>query len=127
MRGARTLNKVSRSLSEVGRTPSQSGAFRRLPLYRPAMIRTLPYFNQSELLLPSPLREFQEVARQSAFLNQCPRIVVCGFHDVAIAHEIARAQPGQPGLPRAEKVTGTTQLEIALRDREPIGRGRHRL
>ena len=33
------LKSVSRSLSEVGRSPSQVGVFRRLPLNRPAIIR----------------------------------------------------------------------------------------
>src|SRR5262252_1133318 len=40
MRGARMLNSVSRSLSDVGRKPSHVGAFRRRPLSVPAITRT---------------------------------------------------------------------------------------
>ena len=38
MRFCRMLNKVSRSLSEVGRRPSHFGAFSVRPLFVPAMI-----------------------------------------------------------------------------------------
>src|SRR4051812_49802949 len=34
------LNSVSRSLSDVGRSPSHDGALRRRPLYVPAITRT---------------------------------------------------------------------------------------
>src|SRR3954467_8834406 len=39
MRGARILNSVSRSLSDVGRRPSQVGALSRRPLSVPAITR----------------------------------------------------------------------------------------
>src|SRR5437773_1891278 len=41
MRGATTLNSVSRSLSEVGRSSSQVGVFSRRPLSEPAITRIL--------------------------------------------------------------------------------------
>ena len=37
IRGARMLNSVSRSLSDVGRSPCQDGVFRRRPFRDPAM------------------------------------------------------------------------------------------
>src|SRR5687768_17317877 len=37
------LKSVSRSLSEVGRSPSQVGAFSRRPLKRPAITRMEPW------------------------------------------------------------------------------------
>jgi hypothetical protein len=52
----------------------------------------LSNFNQSELILPSLLNESQQIAGQTAFLNERPRLVVRRFHDVAVAHEIAGAQ-----------------------------------
>src|SRR5262245_41588248 len=39
MRGARMLNNVSRSLSDVGRTPSHVGVFKRRPFNEPAITR----------------------------------------------------------------------------------------
>src|SRR3712207_8770727 len=47
---------------------------------------------------------------------------VCRLHDVAIAHEVAGAELGQPRLPGAEEVPWPAQLEIALGDHEPVAR-----
>src|SRR5207248_7079911 len=72
IRGARMLNSVSRSLSDVGRRPSHVGGSRRLPFRAPAITRigstflhwrrphprrsakalALPYFDQLEALFP---------------------------------------------------------------------------
>src|SRR6187397_988625 len=41
IRGMRTLNSVSRSLSDVGRNPSHAGDFSRRPFSDPAMMRML--------------------------------------------------------------------------------------
>src|SRR5438445_7255380 len=41
MRGARMLNSVSRSLSDVGLSPSHVGAFRRRPFNDPAITRII--------------------------------------------------------------------------------------
>src|SRR5258705_13116986 len=144
-RGVRILNSVSRSLSDVGRRPSHVGALRRRPLNRPAITRIaceprrpagwraqrafvaippLSNLYQPELLLPALLHELQELARQPALVHERPRLAVRGLHDVAVPHQVARAQLRQPRLPRAEEVARPAQLEVALRDRKAVaGRG----
>src|ERR1041384_960586 len=146
MRGARMLKSVSRSLSDVGRRPGQSGLFKRRPLYRPPITRInhevhegregletqtwlwpLTNFNQSKLILPALLHELQELARQAAGVHERARFPMRRFHHVAVAHEIAGSQLRQPRLPGAEEVARPAQLEIALGDHESIARLRHRL
>src|SRR4029453_12154877 len=169
--GARMLNNVSRSLSDVGRNPSQVGAFRRRPLRRPAIMRTaastpksqLPTpnhsqfpivhnaihwelvvgsvwelgvvlweltsadLNQSELILPLLRDERVQLRCERPALHERPRLMMGQLHDVAIADEIAGAQLRESRLPRAEEISGAAQLEIAFRNHEAIGGGRHRL
>src|SRR5690606_18651087 len=46
----------------------------------------------------------------------------CLFHERVVAREVADAQGGQARLPRAEDVAGAAQREVALGDREAVGR-----
>src|SRR5262245_17276318 len=87
----------------------------------------LSHLYQAELLLPALLHELQELDRKPAFLDERPCLAVRGLHDVAVAHEVAGAQLGQPGLPRPEEISRPAQLEVALRDREAVARRGHRL
>src|SRR6185503_10989206 len=128
MLGARMLNNVSRSLSDVGRNPSQAGALRRRPFRRPAIIRMAasPDFDQSELLVPLLCEERVQLRCERPALHERPRLMMGQLHDVAIANEIAGAQLRKSRLPRAEEISGAAQLEIAFRNHEAVGGGRHR-
>src|SRR5687768_16801811 len=90
MRGARMLKSVSRSLSEVGRSPSHVGAFRRRPLNVPAMILTSfvvtasADLDQPELLRPSLLDEGGQIGGEAALFDEAPRLPMRILHDVAI-------------------------------------------
>src|SRR5215212_8754108 len=92
MRGARMLNIVSRSLSDVGRRPSHDGVCKRRPLYRPAITRTLAHFDEAELFVPPLLHELQELTRQPTFVDERARFAMRGFHDVAVAHQVTGSQ-----------------------------------
>ena len=127
------LNSVSRSLSELGRSPAHVGALRRRPLNAPAITRMLmpgpsglTDFDQTELLFPALLDELEQVTGETALGNDPSRLAVRLLHDVAIADEVAGAQLGQTRLARPEEVARPTQLEVFLRNRKTVVGGRER-
>src|SRR5688500_18104524 len=154
MRGASTLKSVSRRRSEVGRSPAHEGDARRRPLRCPAMIRTLARLrlggdkhegsasleqyllarppggrlanlDETELRVPLVADDGRQRRRQPC-LDLPPRLPVGYFQDVAVAYEVPGAELRQPRLPRAEEVARSTQLEIALGNREAVVRLGHR-
>src|SRR5687768_16806817 len=96
MRGARTLNSVSRSLSEVGRSPSHVGGFRRLPFSRPAITRmrgpgrrvraaASSDLDEPKLILPPFLHEAEQLGGEPSVVGEAPGFTMRLFHQVAIA------------------------------------------
>src|SRR5262245_36928022 len=96
-RGATMLNSVSRSLSDVGLSPSHVGASSRRPLYEPAITRmsgraALPYFNQFELRLPA-VEQAGDCARARHGRGEPGRrFVLRDLQHLAIAREIHDAE-----------------------------------
>src|SRR5476649_2202735 len=136
IRGARMLNSVSRSLSDVGRSPSHVGALRRRPFSDPAMTRNrlpdhqitqLPDLDEAEALFPAR-QELVHARRVGQRLREPARgLLLRRVQHVAIADEIDHPERRQAGLARAEEIAGAAQPEIALRDLEAVGRVGHRL
>src|SRR5580765_2041590 len=154
MRGARTLNSVSRSLSDVGRPPSQVGESRRRPFRVPAITRiesdylvmrrfgdispdrspshqfaeltdSLDLY-QPESLLPALEHLRQRLSRRRGGFEPRVRFDFRAIEDRAIANEIDRSERRHARLARAEEVAWPAQREIALRNFEAVGRLRHR-
>src|SRR5471030_1725367 len=138
------LNSVSRSLSDVGRTPSHVGAFRRLPLSVPAITRIddarlkpsrytppappdLPDLNQLESLLPARQQLVHTRGVRHRRGEPARRLALRGIQHVAVADEIDHPKGRHAGLARPEKIAGPAQPQIALRDFEAVGRVGHRL
>src|SRR5476649_2631012 len=147
IRGARMLNSVSRSLSDVGRSPSHVGAFSRRPFNEPAITRIrfarlkgsrsygpappAPHAssNLDELEALFPARQELVHARGVGQRLRKPArgLLLRRVQHLAIADEIDHPERRQAGLARAEEIAGAAQPEIALRDLEAVGRVGHRL
>src|SRR3954464_1856182 len=124
MRGASTLNNVSRSRSDVGRSPSHVGDCSRRPLSVPPTILIrrvpLPDAHQPEPLFPLGPYEAGQRGRLLRIVEGDDRFAPRRLHDLVIAYEIAEAERRHTGLPGAEEISGTAKFEIALRDFEPV-------
>src|SRR2546423_5255031 len=110
--------------------PGSSGAARKITNHESRIKNhesTSAHLDQPELLLPSRLHELQQLAREAVFVHETAGLAVRGFHEIAIAHEVARAEPWQPRLTRAEKIARAAQLEVLLGNHEPIVGVRHGL
>ena len=129
--GPSTLNSVSRSPSDVGRTAAPGGADSRRPLQRPAMMRIrIPIRKLPDQPTPTrpkrvgPVRRevLDERLRRAAVVEPRDGFAPRVFHQRVIAQQIADAQRRQAGLPRAEEIAGPAQRQIALGDHEAVGR-----
>src|SRR5688572_17865052 len=145
MRGARMLNNVSRSLSDVGRSPCHLGVFNVRPLCVPAMMRivrptgqrdngptgqpssSLADRNQAELPLPHVLYIRLLRWRQRAILDAGARLFEGALEQIGVAHQVAGAQHRHAVLPRAEEVARPAQPQVALGDDEAVAGLGHRL
>src|SRR5438309_12048126 len=139
MRGARMLNSVSRSLSDVGRSPSQVGAFSRRPFSDPAMTRIslpdlpappdlpgplalpdlpappdLPHLDQLEALLPVNDQFLHGAGRRDRSIEPARSFRMRRRQEIAIADEIDQAKRRHAGLTRAEEISRPAQLEIPV-------------
>src|SRR5258706_2711996 len=115
MRGARMLKIVSRSLSDVGRSPSQSGGLRRRPFSEPAITRmrgagSLSDLDQLEAGFPA-LEQLVDRGRvgPGAFEPR-GRFLPREVQEISIAHQIDESERRDAGLPGPEEVAGTSQL-----------------
>src|SRR3954469_16323001 len=124
MRGASTLNNVSRSRSDVGRSPSQVGECSRRPLSVPPTILIRrgfsPDAHQPESLFPVGSHEAGQRGGLLRIVEGDDRFAARRLHDLVIANEIAEPERRHTGLPGAEEITGTAKFEIALGDLEPV-------
>src|SRR6266508_4647359 len=150
MRGARMLNSVSRSLSDVGRSPSHVGAFSRRPLSDPAITRIayarlkpsrsdsrdlpdlpdphdLPDLYELEPLRPVREQPADRRRRRPRLLEPPRRLALRDFEQLVVAHEIDHAERRHARLARPEEIARTAQPQIALRDFEAVRRVGHRL
>src|SRR5262245_47725586 len=138
MRGARILNSVSRTLSDVGRRPSHLGVLSRRPFNEPAITRIsyptsptapppLSDLDQLEPLLPVRQQLVDRAGRRHGPIEPSRRFHLRPFEHIAIAKEIDQPEGRHAGLARAEEIARPAQLEIALRDLETVRRLRHRL
>src|SRR3989442_12058632 len=110
--------------------PGSSGAARKIKNQESRIKNqesTSAYLDQPELLLPSCLHEFQQLACEAALVDETTGLAVRRFHEIAIAHEVARAELWQPRLTRTEKIARAAQLEVLLGNHEPVVRVRHGL
>src|SRR4029453_5894315 len=149
IRGASTLKSVSRSLSDVGPSPSHAGVCSVRPLCAPAMTRikpsptcrlrarrelkvgparsTLPNANQTEPLLPTRADERGKCLGLRRIFERQDRFATCLLHQLMIAQQVADAKRRHARLPRAEEVAGAAKLEGPLVDLKAIGRLGQRL
>src|SRR5262245_62633673 len=96
MRGARILNSVARSLSDVGRRPSHVGVLSRRPFNEPAITRIgyptsptrLPDLDQLEPLLPVRQQLVDRAGRRHGPLEPSGRFTLRPLEHVAIASQI---------------------------------------
>src|SRR3954447_5359667 len=120
MRGASTLNNVSRRRSDVGRSPSHVGGCSRRPFSVPPTILIrrgpLPDAHQPEPLFPVGPYEAGQRGRLLRIVECDDRFAPRGLHDLVIAYEIAEAERRHTRLPGAEEISGTAKFEIALGD-----------
>ena len=125
------LNSVSRRRSEVGRSPGHAGAARRRPFSVPAITRrpgprhhptsTRPKRSPQARRMPSSTLA-DRPAREPAL-----RRVACLHHQRVVAAQVPEPQRRHARLPRAGQVAEAAQLEVLLRDHEPVGRLGHHL
>ncbi len=117
--GASTLNRVSRSRSDVGRSPSHDGDGDPPSLQPPGDDPHYPTWMRPNCSSQRSRTNVMQGRRETA-LDQQARFAVGLLHDVAVAHQIAGAELRQTRLPRAEEVAGTAQLEVAFGDDEAV-------
>src|SRR5258706_7941280 len=133
------LKSVSRSLSDVGRSPSHVGAFSRLPFSVPAITRIfrslpappdlpgLPDLDQFEALLPIGKKLLDRVRRRRERLEPPARLLLREHQHLVIANQINHAERRYAGLSRPEEISGAAQPQIALGDLESVRSVRHGL
>src|SRR5438445_12742683 len=139
------LNSVSRSLSDVGLSPSHVGAFRRRPFNDPAITRIiaarlkpsrytsrslpdppdlpdpsdppdLPDLNELEALLPAGQQLVDAGGARRERLKPARRLALRRVQHVAVTHEIDHAECRDAGLPRPDEIARAPQPQIPLRD-----------
>src|SRR6476646_11069969 len=123
------LNSVSRSLSDVGRTPSQVGAFSRRPFNVPAITRNqlpndqitqLPDLHEPESLFPSGDQAFDAGGVGKRRAEPPRRFLLRGIEHLAIADQINHAKGRQARLACAEEIPRPAQLQITFGDLEAV-------